>query len=318
VRSTRRSVLPALAALAVAASATACLRTPTGAAPPAATTTPASARATPTSTGPTTAASGPSRSASSTGGPGWAPFRVPASAWQTWTPVLHDVRPANEADLAAVERRSRDVLERELTATVEGDFGEYEVARGHDRVRVRFGTADRPILEVYAERSVLADPDPERLLSVPLTVCPYSERTCIAVTGKESPRDRPHLFDTITDSLVYVAAAAMTSQGSGPAFLASVRGQGLGLGTATMSSPVGTLDCIVVAQGPDELAALDGVRVQPGDRDASHGELCVDPRGLVVLSPGAAVSPVTPYTSLRTAAPTGLDRLPFPVRPYPS
>jgi hypothetical protein len=228
------------------------------------------------------------------------------------------VRPATEEDLEAVERRTRAVLEREFTATVEGPFGEYTLTRGRGRVHVRVGQQDRPVMDVYAERAALRDPDPQRLLPVPVTVCPASERSCFPVTGKESPGDRPHLFDTVTDSLLYLASATMTAQPLGAAFLDSVRGQGLALGTATVESPIGPLDCVVVAEGPDDLAALDGAEVEPGDSEADHGELCVDPRGLVVLAPGDRFSQVTPWTSLRTSVTSTRETYPYPVRSLPS
>jgi hypothetical protein len=243
---------------------------------------------------------------------------VPAGAWRSWKPVLRDVRPASEDDLEAVASRSRAVLDRQFTATVEGPYGEYTLTRGEARSHVRFGLQDSPFVDVYADQSALADPDPQRLLAVPLTVCPHSERTCFTITGTESAGDRPHLFDTLTDSFVYVASAAMTAQTRAPAFLDSVRGQDLALGTATVESPLGTLDCVVVTDDPGRLAALEGQEPSPPGAAADHGELCVDPRGLVVIAPGEALSAATPWTSLRTSTPSGQEAYPYPVRPFPS
>ena len=218
----------------------------------------------------------------------------------------------------AVARRTRAVLGRQFTATVSGPFGEYSLTRGRDRSHVRFGPQERPVLDVYADQAALADPDPQRLVAAPLTVCPHRERSCFTLAGKESPGDRPHLFDVLTDSLVYLAAGAMTAQAQGPAFLDAVRGQGAALATATVDSPLGALDCVVVAESASDLTALEGTRVEPGDSTADHAELCIDRRGLVVLAPGQLLSPVTPWTSLRTSTPRRQDAYPFPVRPYPS
>ncbi|GAB3436744.1 hypothetical protein GCM10027517_07260 [Phycicoccus ginsengisoli] len=308
-------VLAAVTAVAVGGSTAACLRAPSGTAVPASAGTATTATAT-TATAATNGSSGPAPVAPAGGQ--WSDFRVPAAAWTSWKPVLRHVRPAGEDDVESVARRSRTVLERPFTATVQGPFGEYTLTRSPARSHVRLALQDRPFLDVYADRTALADPDPQRLLVVPLTVCPHAERSCFTITGKEPAGDRPHLFDTLTDSFVYIAAAAMTAQARGPAFLDSVRGHGLVLGTATVESPLGTLACVVVTDDPGTLAALEGEKPSAGGGAADHGELCVDRRGLVVLAPGEALSSATPWTSLRTGASDDSAGYPYPVRPYPS
>jgi hypothetical protein len=90
------------------------------------------------------------------------------------------------------------------------------------------------------------------------------------------------------------------------------------VGTATVESPLGRLDCAVVTESGADLTALEGAQLKPGDSSAGHGELCIDPRGLVVLAPGELLSPVTAWTSLRTRTSAGHDTYPYPVRTYPS
>ena len=313
--SPHRVVLAAVIAVAVTGSTAACVRTSPGTGSG---TSSAGAGATTTTPLPATGPGG-ATSTPVTPGPGrWADFSVPATAWTTWKPVLRNVRPAGGDDVETVRRRSRAVLEREFTATVVGPFGEYTLTRGRARSHVRLGPQDRPVLDVYADQAALADPDPQRLLAVPVTVCPHAERSCFTITGNESPGDRPHLFDTVTDSFVYVASAAMTAQARGPAFLDAVRGQGAALGTATVESPLGALDCVVVVEQPADLATLEGTTVEAADRRADHAELCIDTRGLVVLAPGELLSPATPWTSLRTSTSGDPDPYPYPVRPYAS
>ena len=314
--SPHRAVLAAVVAVVVGASASACLRTSPGSAAS------AGAGATTTTPGgpiPPGGATSPGGATGAAPGPGeWSDFQVQAAAWSSWAPVVRNVRPATEGDVDTVASRARAVLGREFTATAGAPFGEYTLTRGRLRSHVRFGPQERPVLDVYADQAALADPDPQRLMAVPLTVCPHAERSCFTLTGKDSPGDRPHLFDVLTDSLVYLAAGAMTAQTQGPAFLDAVRGQGVALATATVESPLGALDCVVVAQSAPDLDALEGTQIKPGNSTAGHAELCIDRRGLVVLAPGQLLSPVTPWTSLRTSTSHGQDAYPFPVRPYPS
>ena len=67
-------------------------------------------------------------------------------------------------------------------------------------------------------------------------------------TGDERPGDRPHLFDTLTDSLLFQASAVMSSQELAPAMLDEVRSQGAATGVAEVDSPIGPLDCVVLVE----------------------------------------------------------------------
>jgi hypothetical protein len=249
----------------------------------------------------------------------WGPFTASASSWEDWEPVLSGVRPARDGDLDALSTRARAVRARTYTATAIGVFGVYEYAQDARHARVRFGTGDDTVMEMHGDHTTRPASSPEDLLSAPMTVCRHSGRECVRLTGEDDPGDKPHLFDTLTDSLVFQSAAAMASADLGPALLEDLQVPDLTLGVARVDSPAGPLDCAVATAGPGALADLEGQPLDPGRQaaDSDRTALCVDARGLVVMSPGSFV-PVTAYLSLTTSVQEGFDTVPFPVRPYPS
>jgi hypothetical protein len=287
--------------------------------PPAATPTtpPAATRTTPPAATPTT----PPAATPTTLTPhaDWRPFTASASAWEDWEPVLSGVRPAHDGDLDALAARARAVRARTYTATAIGVFGVYEYAQDARHARVRFGTGDDTVMEMHGDHTTRPASSPEDLLSAPMTVCRHSGRECVRLTGEDDPGDKPHLFDTLTDSMVFQSAAAMASADLGPALLEDLQVPDLTLGVARVDSPAGPLDCAVATAGPGALADLEGQPLDPGRQaaDSDRTALCVDARGLVVVSPGSFV-PVTAYLSLTTSVQEGFDTVPFPVRPYPS
>lgn len=100
--------------------------------------------------------------------------------------------------------------------------------------------------------------------------------------------------------------------------LDSVRGQGVATGVAGVVSPIGPLDCVLLVEAVGDLEALEGAALQLDSSGQPYTAMCIDSRGLVVLSPGGSFMPMTAYLSMRPSAPQGLGLLPFPVKPYRS
>ena len=225
------------------------------------------------------------------------------------------VRPSTDADATALAARAETVLRRSFTVTAVGVLGEFELNWTPTHARVLFGVRGNTYLEAHSTPDSTATPDREAVLRGPLTVCLHQEGECTRITGDEDSGDRPHLFDTVTDSLVYQASATMTAQAGVPELLDEVRGQGA-TAVTTVESPIGPLDCVVVVEDATGITPLEGRPLEPGSSESDHTVLCLDARGLVVLSPTASFLPLTAYTSMRPEVPPGFDQLPFAVHPY--
>lgn len=243
-------------------------------------------------------------------------FTVEPRAWKGWRPVLTGVQPATEKDLAVLETRARLPLAMEYTATALGAFGELELAQDGPHVRVSFGAGDNAIVEVHASRGRPPRTDLEAVLGGPMTVCLHQERECVALTGDEEPGDKPHLFDTIIDGLLAQASMMTAVREYAPAALLAARREGAVAGVATVDSPVGQLDCALLVEAADTLNGLEGAPLDLESAERTYAALCIDARGLVVVSPHSSFMPLTAYTSLRPTVDGGVDRLPYPAHAY--
>ncbi|GAA2161465.1 hypothetical protein GCM10009845_11480 [Pedococcus bigeumensis] len=230
--------------------------------------------------------------------------------------MMAGVRPATDADVSALQARAETVLRRTFTVTAVGGLGEFEMNWSPTHARVLFSVRSQVYLETHSTPGSTAPPEREAVLRGPLTVCLHQEARCTRITGDEDPGDRPHLFDTMTDSLVYLASASATAQAAAPQLLDEVRGPGATAALTTVESPIGRLDCVLLVEDAAALDRLEGKPLEPGSSESDHTVLCLDARGFVVVSPGASFLPLTAYTSMRPDVPAGFDRLPFAVHAY--
>ena len=310
-----RRIAAATAVMALAGGLSACLRQPTTdpsdrSAPvaPAATAADSSARpsVTPTTTATRTA----------TAGTAWAPLTVAAGAWQGWKPVLTDLHPASDDDVADLRGRAGAAARRGFTATVESFFGPAEYAHRSDHARLRFGAGGSTALEVHVEplRPGEKGKGVFGLGGRAAVLCLGDE--CVRVTGDEDPEGKPHLFDNLSDSALMQLALLESSQEVSFDLFEGARKEGYAVGTAAVESPVGVLDCAVAAETSTALSALDGEPLDlrsAGDR--TWTATCVDARGLVVVT-GDSAFPLVAFHDFRPGTDADIDSYPAPVKPY--
>lgn len=310
-----RRIATATAVMALAGGLSACLRQPTadpsGASAPVAPAATAAASSARPSVTPTTTAAG-----TGTSGTAWAPLTVAAGDWQDWKPVLTDLRPATDDDVADLQGRAGAATLRDFTATVESFFGPAEYAHRTDHARLRFGAGGSTALEVHIAplRPGEKGKGAFGLEGRAAVLCLDDE--CVRVTGDEAPEGKPHLFDNLTDSALMQLALLETSQEVSFDLFEGARREGYAVGTATVESPVGVLDCAVAAETSTALRALDG---EPLDL-RSAGErtwtaTCVDARGLVVVT-GDIAFPLVAFHDFRPGTDADIDSYPAPVKPY--
>lgn len=248
----------------------------------------------------------------------WAAYSVPKGAWETWKPVVEDVREASDADLTTLQRRARAAQGREFTTTVETYFGPGEFSHGRDHDRLRIGDASQWLIEVHVEplRAGEKGEGAFGMTGRAAVVCGQEE--CVRVTGAEDSSGRPHLFDNITDSALLQASILVGAQSDviGP-FHDGLR-EGFAVGTARLASPLGPLDCAVGAETVGELTAMEGQVEEIGSSNESETAMaCLDARGLVVLTADMAF-PFIAYHSFRPGTAGDVANYPHPVRAYAS
>lgn len=249
----------------------------------------------------------------------WTPYTAPRASWEAWRPRVLHVREAGDDDLASLESRARAAQGRDYTTTVETFFGpsEFSHTRTHDRLRI--GDASGWAFEVHVEPFRAGDKGDGAfgMTRRAAVVCGHQE--CVRVTGAENPAGRPHLFDNLTDSALMQASILVGLQESAvDLFHHFTRREGFTIGTATVASPVGPLDCAVAAATPSDLSAMEGKVWQiDSSRDSETALACLDARGLVVLTTDMAF-PVVAYQAFRPVTDPDLTRYPYPVRAYSS
>ena len=211
--------------------------------------------------------------------------------WVTWEGVYRDVRPATEADVAAVRSR---VLARNATSwTAVWDERGVTLSVSPEHTRADAG---------YAEWHF--EPD-----EAPYVMCVEDEDGCVRI-GPDAETDGPHLTNDFLDGTTFLLQSLLGAQEA----VEGVRLQRR-MVFAGVDSPVGPLDCLV--RGTQKrLDTLEGARVA-GElpMQSTLAPLCVDQRGLVTIL-GGSFSPEIFYSSWREGVADDYDTYPGPVRDY--
>jgi len=199
---------------------------------------------------------------------------------------------------------------------VESFLGPAEYGHRRDHARLRFGGGAGTALEVHVEplRPGEKGKGAFGLDGRAAVLC--LEHECVRVTGDEAPVGKPHLFDSLTDSALMQLVLLETSQDVAFDLFDGARKEGYAVGTGIVESPVGVLDCALVAETATALRALDGDRLNlasAGDRTWTAA--CVDARGLVVVT-GDSALPQLAFDDFRPGTDARLDAYPAPVKPY--
>ena len=215
--------------------------------------------------------------------------------WGTWDGVYRDVRPATEADVAAVRER---ILTRNATSwTGVVDQWGFTLSVTPTHVRADFGEG----VELHL------DPNRE-----PYVLC--AEGDCLRI-GPDAEVEGPHVTNNFLDSMTFVTQSLVYWQRrDGAARLVDP------MVAATVDSPVGPLDCLVRGQSQEDLDDLDGASAVP-DLDGSpvvgprSAPLCVDQRGLVTRTEDV-MTPLIVYSSWREGVEGDIETYPAPVVDY--
>ena len=214
--------------------------------------------------------------------------------WVTWDGVYRDVRPATEADVAAVRSR---VLARNATSwTAVWDEMGVTLSVSPEHTRADAG---------YAEWHFEPSGPPSESTYV---MCMDGDG-CVRI-GADAETDGPHLTNDFLDGTTFLLQSLLGAQEA----VEEVRLQRR-MVFAAVDSPVGPLDCLV--RGTQKrLDTLEGARVA-GElpMQSTLAPLCVDQRGLVTIV-GGSFSPAIFYSSWREGVADDYDTYPGPVRDY--
>lgn len=232
--------------------------------------------------------------------------------YEHWKPVYGEVRPAMAGDVESLRRRVLDLNGSAYTAMV--PLMGLEIASTPDHVRVRFGEGAPGGFDLHLDPTASA-----KALLRPFVICSADEGSCVEV-GEEAPKGGgPHMFNNGMDSIIFFATGIVDTQRTLPDTLLEADEDA---SMTTVDSPSGNLDCLLTGSTPEQRAQLDGKPVdQAADPVMRHGDpeplstLCVDERGLVVVSLPSLMMGVVPYGSFEPSVPDGFDEHPDPV-PY--
>jgi len=215
--------------------------------------------------------------------------------WALWEGVYRDVRPATEADVAALRTR---VTARNATSwTGVLDHLGTTLSVTPDHVRADSG---------YAEWHFSPGARPHRS---PYVLCVDGEE-CVRI-GPDAESDGPHLTNDFLDGTTFLLQGLLLSQRQGEDLDLE-----RGMVSATVDSPVGPLDCLVRGTRR-RIDALEGAPVvaDPDPLRPTVAPLCVDQRGLVTLT-SDPFTPAIPYSSWHEGVAEDHDTYPAPVRDY--
>ena len=109
------------------------------------------------------------------------------------------------------------------------------------------------------------------------------------------------------------AVGRVALQESGPDLLPPAQA-GAPLAVARSASPVGPLDCLLVARDEPHVMSLEGRAARLWGTSPDTAALCVDVRGMIVVAPPGSSSLPPFYTALRAGADRAVSTLPLPPR----
>jgi hypothetical protein len=218
-----------------------------------------------------------------------------------WRPTYRDVRPADDAELAALRERVTVLATSEWTAS--DDLLGLEMAWTPTHVRVLI-----PGGEVHLDPRKVDDQDMSYVLCV-------EEEGCVRI-GPDAKSDGPHLTNNYLDSMTFAVFGLVYNQSSldvfakhGPTVL------------ATVDSPVGPLDCVVHGSTKQLLADLEGQPTDPDPGGAQRADkavypTCVDSHGLVAAVQLQIMFPARAWPSWSAGVADDVTQYPAEVEEY--
>lgn len=236
-----------------------------------------------------------------------------AMAYESWEPVYGEVRPATAADVDSLRQRVIDLNESSYTASL--PLMGLEIASAPDHVRVRFGDGGSGGFDLHLDPTASSE-----AFFGPFVMCSADDGSCVEV-GEDGPKGGggPHMFNNGMDTVIFWASGIVSTQHELPDRLPDADADA---SVTTVESPTGTLDCILTGATPEQRARLEGKPVdQEADPLIREGDpeplstLCVDERGLVVVTLPSLMIGLVPYGSVEPGVPDGFDEHPDPV-PY--
>lgn len=233
--------------------------------------------------------------------------------YEHWKPVYGEVRTATADDVASLRQRVLDLNETAYTVMV--PLMGLEIARTPDHVRVRFGEGSPGGFDLHLDPAA-----PSTSFFGPFVICYPDDGSCVEVGEEGTKNGGPHMFDNGMDSIIFFASSIVGAQLAVPDLGKTAFEDG---SMATVDSPSGApLDCLLTGSTPEQRAQLEGKPVdQAADPITRDGDpeplstLCVDERGLVVVTLPSPMMGVVPYGAFEASVPEGFDEHADPV-PY--
>ena len=239
----------------------------------------------------------------------WAPVSAAADAWAAWRPVLTGVREARPADVTSLRTRTRAVLERDWTM----ELGPGSVlAHHHGETVLRVGQPGAAWdVEVHLPAVPVALQGWTAIARRPGTICSRKAGVCLRLPIPQRP-GAPSL--EIAAQMVWMEAVGRVALQESAVELLPPAGVGAPpIGVARTDSPVGPLDCLLLARDEPHLMALEGRAARLWGASPDAAALCVDVRGMIVVAPPGSSWLPPFYTALRAGADPTAGTLPLPL-----
>ena len=237
---------------------------------------------------------------------------VDPAAYDAWEPTFGEVRPATPDDIASLRQRVADLNAMPYSVSV--PLLGFDIASAPDHVRVRFGEAGSGGFDLHLDPAAA----PADTFFEGFVICPADEGSCVEV-GEDRPEDGgPHLFNNGADTMLFYANSIVGAQLELPDELGGADEGSV----TTVESPAGTLDCLLTGSTPEKRERLAGKPIDLMADSFSYVDgpeplrtVCLDERGLAVVTLPSLVAGVVAYDSFTTGVPDGFDEHPDPV-PY--
>lgn len=239
--------------------------------------------------------------------------------YEHWKPVYGEVRPATADDVESLRQRVLDLNETAYTAMV--PLLGLEISSTPDHVRVRFGEGAPGGFDLHLDPTASSE-----AFFGPFVICSADDGSCVEV-GEDGPKGGgPHMFNNGMDSIIFFASSIVDTQRTLTDKLLEADEDA---SVTTVDSPSGNLDCLLTGSTPEQRAQLEGKPVdQAADPITRDGDpellstVCVDERGLVVVTLPSLMMGVVPYDSFEPSVPEGFDEhadpVPYGTSPSPS